>query len=294
MKNVQFILPNVDLDQACDLLIEWGVLSSSIQNLGADDSPQNAWFDEPGELRWEAWEAPIVVAMISDDTDGSILANQLKTEFNLSTLPPFKESKIKDVDWVRETQKINKPNQITDRLWIIPTDQPPVDQNAANVFLDPGVAFGSGTHPTTHLCLEWLSENMMGGESVLDFGCGSGILAIAALKLGAKSAVGVDIDPVCLNSTFENGKANDVSISTYAPKDLPQAEQFDMIIANILANPLIELMSEFQSRLKEGGHIVISGMMASQTELITENYMKVFSDITTKFEDGWALISGRS
>ncbi len=292
MKNIQFILPNVDLDQVCDLLLEWGVLSASIQNSGNDDSAQNAWFDEPGQPRWEAWENPVVVALVDEETEASSLAGKIRAEFGLELNPSYSEEMVADVDWVRETQKINQPNQITDRLWIIPTGQAPVDPKGANVFLDPGVAFGTGSHPTTRLCLKWLSDNLTSGESVLDYGCGSGILAIAALKLGATSAIGVDIDPQSLKSTEENAQLNDLSIPTYDPEELPDHQKYDILIANILANPLIELMPEFSSLLRPGGRIAVSGIMESQTELIEEKYGRFFSNISAKTEEGWALISG--
>jgi ribosomal protein L11 methyltransferase len=129
-----------------------------------------------------------------------VFAQLIKSKFKLSMLPAYIEEPLTKMDWVRETQKINKPNKITDRLWIIPADLVPKDVDATNIFIDPGVAFGSGSHETTNLCLRWLSQNIHGGESVLDFGCGSGILAIAAEKLGAKSAIGVDIDSQALKA----------------------------------------------------------------------------------------------
>lgn len=270
----------------------YGVLSTSIQNLGNDDSPQKAWFDEPGERRWEAWEAPVVVAMVNQDIESIQIAQHLQSVFSLSSPPQYTEEMLSDVDWVRETQKINQPNQISDRLWIIPTGHTSIDESVANIYVDPGIAFGSGTHPTTHLCLEWLSEHIQGGESVLDYGCGSGILAIAAIKLGAEIAMGVDIDPVCLTSTNDNGKYNQVSIPTYLPENLPQKQEFDIVIANILANPLIDLMPIFQSLLIANGQIVISGMMESQADKIIDAYKNHFSDLTLKTKSGWALISG--
>ncbi len=274
-------------------MLEWGVLSASIQNLEEDDSPDKTWFDEPGEPRWEAWDKPVIVALIPKNVDGESLATFLQNEFNLPSLPQFQESFIKDVDWVKETHKIDQPNKITDLLWVIPTGQSPVDAHATNIFLDPGVSFGSGTHPTTHLCLEWLSNNIKGGESVLDFGCGSGILAIGALNLGAKSARGVDIDPACLNSTRENGKTNGVSIETYLPADLPQDQQFDIIIANILANTLVELLPTFLSKLNPEGHIVVSGFMASQVKKILNAYSNSFTNLMEQTKSDWALISGK-
>ncbi|MBT3479188.1 MAG: 50S ribosomal protein L11 methyltransferase [Candidatus Marinimicrobia bacterium] len=291
-KNIVFSLHNLDLDAVCDFLMDSGVLSTSINNLGKDDSPNKTWFDEPGQPRWEVWEEPVVVALVESNKEAVILAQLIQSEFELSTLPKYSEESIADINWVRETQKINKPNKITDRLWIIPTGQSPIDKNAANIFLDPGVAFGTGNHATTKLCLEWLSENIQGGESVLDFGCGSGILAIAAIKLGAESAIGVDIDSQALKSTNENANLNGISIPTYHPDELQNNQKYDILIANILANPLVELLPKFNSLLHPNGRIAVSGIMESQLAKIIQKYKDGFSDLYHLKKDGWGLISG--
>lgn len=285
-------MPNVDLDYACDLLLLWGATSASIYNKTDDDSLDNTWFDEPGEPRWEAWDQPVLVAVTSLDQDSRILADSLKNEFNLSFAPSFKESIIENIDWVRETQKIEKPISISDQLWIIPTGQKPLNKHVTNIFMDPGISFGSGTHPTTQMCLEWLSENIKGGESLLDYGCGSGILAIGGKKLGAELAVGVDIDPVCLSSTTKNGGINNVSIPTYLPEHQPKNYEYDILVANILSKPLIELIPFFFSQLKDQGQIVISGITESQISKIINAYESHFSNLELRVKSGWALISG--
>lgn len=292
MKNIQFTLPNINLDLVCDSLLEWGALSASIQNLGENEFPDKAWFDEPGQPRWEAWDKPIVVALVEADIKANVFAQLIKSEFKLSVLPAYTEKPLAKMDWVRETQKINKPNKITDRLWIIPTDQVPKDVDATNIFIDPGVAFGTGSHETTNLCLKWLSENIHGGESVLDFGCGSGILAIAAIKLGAQSAIGVDIDSQALKSTKKNARLNDISIQTYHPDEFQNIQEYDILIANILANPLIKLLPKFNTLLRPGGRIAVSGVMTSQIKTIEIAYSQTFSDLSIKTQTGWALITG--
>ena len=269
-----------------------GVLSTSIKNLGNDDSPDKAWFDEPGQPRWEVWEDSVVVALVESNKEAVTIAQLIQSKFKLSTRPKYSEESIPDINWVRETQKINKPNKITDRLWIIPTGQSPINKNAANVLLDPGIAFGTGNHATTNLCLEWLSKNIQGGESVLDFGCGSGILAIAAIKLGAESAVGIDIDSQALKSTEENAKYNGISIPTYHSDEFSNNREYDILIANILANPLVELLPIFNSLIRPGGRIAVSGIMESQLAIIIQKYEDGFSDLYHLKKDGWGLISG--
>ena len=275
-KNIVFSLHHLDLDAVCDFLMDSGVLSTSINNLGDNDSPNNSWFDEPGQPRWEAWESPVVTALVETNKDANNLAKLIQSEFGLETLPKYSEKSIANINWVRETQKINKPNKITDQLWIIPTGQSPLDKKSANIFLDPGVAFGTGTHPTTILCLEWLSENIIGDESVLDFGCGSGILGIAAIKLGAESAIGIDIDSQALKSTEENAISNNISIPTSHPDELLNNKKYDILIANILANPLLELLPKFNALLRPGGRIAVSGIMDSQLALIMQKYEEIF------------------
>ena len=211
--------------------------------------------------------------------------------FNLSSPPNFIEKKVKKIDWIIESQKNNVPNKISKKLWVLPVGKIPIDNNVANIFLNPGYAFGTGAHSTTKLCLEWLSENIIGGESIIDYGCGSGILSIAALKLGCSSSTAVDIDTEALNVTKQNSFINKLSIPTYLPKNLPKMK-CDIIIANILANPLIELFPKFQSLLKPGGYLVISGILESQIKNVKTHYNNYFSIKNCKIKEEWALISG--
>ena len=291
MKNITFLMPKIDLELACDLLLSLGAYSTAIKNSEEEISFRRIWIDEPGEKRWEAWEKPSITIIVDLETSGEFLANKLVKYFNLSSTPNYYEKNIKNLDWVLETQKENIPNKISEKLWILPVGSSQIDRNAANIFLNPGSAFGTGTHPTTKLCLKWLSDNIQGGELVLDFGCGSGILSIASIKLGCLSATAVDIDHHALKVTKENSLINGLSIKTYLPDNLPK-KKFDIIISNILAKPLIELLPKFQSLLKPGGSLVISGILENQIETLKHYYSKYFSFVDSKVEKEWGLISG--
>ena len=291
MKNITFIMPKIDLELACDLFLSYGVFSTTITNLEKEKSNNEMWIDEPGEKKWEVWKNPNIIVLASLETSGQLLATKLKQHFNLSAPPHFTEQKIKEKDWVIESQKDNVPNKISNKLWILPLGTIPSENSAANIFLNPGYAFGTGTHSTTKLCLKWLSDNIKAGESIVDYGSGSGILSIAALKLGCSKATAVDIDTKALDVTKQNSLINNVSISTYLADDLPKLK-CDIIIANILANPLIELLPTFATLLKPRGYLAISGILESQIENIKIHYNNYFSMKDCKIKKEWALISG--
>jgi len=291
MKNITFMMPKIDLELVCDLFLSYGVFSTTITNVGKEKSYNEMWIDEPGESKWEVWKNPSIIVLTSLETSGELLAIKVMQHFNLSSPPNFIEKKVKKIDWIIESQKNNVPNKISEKLWVLPVGKIPIDNNVANIFLNPGYAFGTGAHSTTKLCLEWLSENIIGGESIIDYGCGSGILSIAALKLGCSSSTAVDIDTEALNVTKQNSFINKLSIPTYLPKNLPKMK-CDIIIANILANPLIELFPKFQSLLKPGGYLVISGILESQIKNVKTHYNNYFSIKNCKIKEEWALISG--
>ena len=291
MKNITFMMPKIDLELVCDLFLSYGVFSTTITNVGKEKSYNEMWIDEPDESKWEVWKNPSIIVLASLETSGELLAIKVMQHFNLSSPPNFIEKKVKKIDWIIESQKNNVPNKISEKLWVLPVGKIPIDNNVANIFLNPGYAFGTGAHSTTKLCLEWLSENIIGGESIIDYGCGSGILSIAALKLGCSSSTAVDIDTEALNVTKQNSFINKLSIPTYLPKNLPKMK-CDIIIANILANPLIELFPKFQSLLKPDGYLVISGILESQIKNVKAHYNNYFINMNCKIKEEWALISG--
>jgi ribosomal protein L11 methyltransferase len=194
---------------------------------------------------------------------------------------------------VRLTQSQFEPIHISSRLWIVPTWHTPSDPNAVNIVLDPGLAFGTGSHPTTRLCLRWLDSNLKGGERVLDYGCGSGILAIAAMKLGAAQAIGVDVDFQAVVASRGNAVANQVdNVQFYLPDDVPQST-YDLVMANILTNPLRLLAPLLANATRPGGQIVLSGILEEQAQEVMNIYQQWFDLDVPIFEDGWSCLSGR-
>ena len=201
---------------------------------------------------------------------------------------------IKEIDGVRLTLDRFQPIQFGDRLWICPSWQKPVEPNAVNVILDPGLAFGTGSHPTTALCLEWLEKNKVKDCTVIDYGRGSGILGIAAYKLGAAKVYAVDHDPNALDSALNNARQNDIQGNDFIallPENM-QIEPADIVIANILAGPLLALCDQLASLTKPGGYIVLSGILANQVQNITKSYNVWYNVNQPVFKDEWALLEG--
>lgn len=187
-----------------------------------------------------------------------------------------------------------QPLRFGQRLWIVPSWHQPPEPQAVNLHLDPGLAFGTGTHPTTALCLEWLDGQSLHDCNVLDFGCGSGILAIAALLLGAKQACGTDIDPQALEASRDNATRNGIDAARfplYLPSEMP-ADTFDLVLANILAGPLVQLAPTISQHVRQGGHLVLSGILAEQAEEVRAAYQADFILDPTAEKDGWVRISG--
>ncbi|HYK12817.1 MAG TPA: 50S ribosomal protein L11 methyltransferase, partial [Burkholderiales bacterium] len=198
---------------------------------------------------------------------------------------------VADQDWVRATQNQFQPVRVSSRLWVVPTWHAAPDPAAVNLVIDPGLAFGTGTHATTRLCLKWLDTNLRGGESVLDYGCGSGILGIAALKLGAARATGVDIDPLALLAARHNAMQNQVHMAfVAAERDAP--EPADIVLANILANPLTLLAPLLARLTRRGGHILLSGVLEHQAREVEDAYRAAFDLAPLERDEGWVLISG--
>jgi len=194
---------------------------------------------------------------------------------------------------VRLTQSQFEPIPISPRLWIVPTWHTAADPDAINIVLDPGLAFGTGSHPTTRLCLRWLDNNLAGGESVLDYGCGSGILAIAAMKLGAAHAVGVDVDAQAVTASRDNAIANHVENVRFHLPDEAARDSYDLVVANILTNPLRLLAPLLADATRQGGQIVLSGILESQAQDVMNIYQQWFELNAPIFEDGWSCLSGR-
>jgi ribosomal protein L11 methyltransferase len=277
-----------------EALDDLGALSITLRDADAETPDEQAIF-EPGVGELPLWPTLTLDALFDAGTDRRGLVEALGEL--LPWLEPdqlaFRE--VADEDWERAWMDQFKPMPFGRRLWIYPWNiEPPVDEELVVVRLDPGLAFGSGTHPTTALCLEWLDGLDLNGRSVTDYGCGSGILAIAALKLGAKSAVGVDNDPQALIASHDNAQRNGVAdrLAVFLPGDEPKAAA-DVFVANILAGPLGALAPIFAAACKRGAPFAISGILAGQQDELLARYGEWFDDLRVDTREDWVRISGQ-
>jgi ribosomal protein L11 methyltransferase len=252
---------------------------------------------EPPPGATPLWEGVRMTALFEDDLPSRALVDELAHDLgHLSQTAPEIET-LADRPWERAWMTDFRPTRFGDRLWVCPMGQAAPDPNAVVVSLDPGLAFGTGHHPTTALCLEWLDRADLAGRTLLDYGCGSGILAIAALKLGAARAWAVDHDPQALDATRDNAQANGVShrLWTGLPPELDQIlgeDRAELLVANILAGPLVELAPTLHGCLRRGGALALSGVIAEQVESVRAAYEDQLHLEPTRLMDGWALISG--
>ena len=276
-----------------EALDDLGALSITLQDADAETPDEQAIF-EPGVGELPLWPTITLNALFDVDTDRRGLSEALGDL--LPWLEPdqmlFRD--VADEDWERAWMDQFKPMPFGRRLWIYPWNiEPPADGDIVVVRLDPGLAFGSGTHPTTALCLEWLDGLQLSGKTVTDFGCGSGILAIAALKLGALSAVGVDNDPQALIASADNAERNEVAerLALFLPEDL-DAEPADVFVANILAGPLGELAPHFAAAAKPGAPFAISGILQGQQDELVARYGEWFEALQVDTREDWVRISG--
>ncbi len=275
-------------DIIVDTMEAAGAVSITWQD--AEDNP--ILEPKPGEMR--LWESLVVTALYENDVDLTALLLTLethKTDWNIQAL---QQETVEDQPWERAWMDSYQPMCFGQRLWIYPSWYETPNDDSVKLLLDPGLAFGTGTHPTTALCLEWLDGEDVTGKTVLDYGCGSGILAIAALKLGAISAVGTDIDPQALQATQDNAERNAVDpeqLHTCYPKVLPD-QTYDIVMANILAGPLVELAPELLNAIRMGGKLVLSGILAEQTESIRAAYQPHLSDFIVTQKDDWIRVTG--
>ena len=287
---VNIVVPSSHAELLSDELMEVGALSTAIEDAYAGTDKEQPIFDEPNEPSAEIWEQSLIIAMFDADTDVDAAVALLP-----ENMRPVKEAytvtEVADQDWVKLTQSQFDPIHVSDRLWITPTWHEAPTDGSINIELDPGLAFGTGSHPTTFLCLRWLDAHMPQGASVLDYGCGSGILAITAAKLGAGKVVGVDIDKQAIRASHDNATQNQVNIEVYLPDAQPEG-QFDVVVANILANPLRMLGQMLAGRVKTGGQIVLSGILAEQVEEISALYQQWFDMKPATIQDGWACLFG--
>jgi ribosomal protein L11 methyltransferase len=277
-----------DAELLSDALLFAGALSVDLQDAQSGTPSEQALFDEPGELR--AWIRVKVTALFEAETDARERLHEACDACGLDR-PPHELLKVDDQDWVRRSQTQFQPINVSDRLWIVPSWHAPPDPDAINLVLDPGRAFGTGSHPTTRLCLLWLEKNVRGGESVVDYGCGSGILAIAAMKLGAARAIGVDIDPEAVAVARRNAECNGVTALFFDTRTTTNLSG-DLVVANILANPLKLLAPVLAGFCRPGGRLAVSGILTAQETDIRDVYRRWFTFEQRSEQDGWLCLSG--
>lgn len=277
-----------------DALLEAGALSVAVEDARADCADEEPLFGEPGlEPTQHAWKASRLRVLVDGDAGESVIA---AASAALGIAEPRVEARVAvaDTDWVRATQSQFPPTRISERLWIVPSWHEPPDPRAIAVRLDPGVAFGTGTHPTTRLVLRWLDAHVPASASVLDYGCGSGILAIAAAKLGAASVTGTDIDPQALQAAQSNSSANGV-VARYTEPDALPHRTWDIVLANILSNPLKLLAPALLARVSPGGALVLSGVLARQADEVIEAYRAADPRVPLTVwdtDEGWVCLAG--
>jgi ribosomal protein L11 methyltransferase len=280
---------NDNADSISDALMELGALSASIEDAYAETGAEQAIFGEPGEAPPGIWQNNIVTAMLDESAEVPNLMDALKKATQITQFS-YETEIIEEQDWVRATQSQFDPIKISDKLWIVPTWHNSPDANAINIVLDPGLAFGTGSHPTTHLCLEWLAQQT-NLDTVLDYGCGSGILAIAAQKLGAKKVVGVDIDEQAVIASRFNAAQNNTQIDFFDANAFGN-QTFDIVVANILSSALMVLAPALAKYCKSGGKIALSGILEEQTQALIARYNEWFKMDAPIKKDAWILLTG--
>lgn len=271
-----------------DSLLALGAVSVTFMD--AEDQP----IFEPDLGTTPLWSHTHLLALFEADTDRKALLAALRDLWP-GELPEHEIEDIADQDWERSWMEHFQPMRFGQRLWIVPSWHAAPEPDAVNLLLDPGLAFGTGTHPTTALCLEWLDGQQLQDQQLIDFGCGSGILAIAALLLGVRQAVGTDIDVQALEASRDNVQRNQIAderFALYLPEDMPQ-KPADVLVANILAGPLVKLAPQLATLVKPGGLIALSGILTEQTEEILAAYCNDFELDPVAERDGWIRISGR-
>ena len=279
-----------DVDSISDYLIELGAISTSIEDTNLNQNNEELIFGVPNIQSQQFWENNTVQALFEKKINIEIIKAAIKNKFTDSILL-LSTKDVEDTDWVKSTQTQFSPIRINDKLWIIPTWHKIQDKNAINLILDPGLAFGTGTHPTTHLCLLWLLDNINQNLSVLDYGCGSGILGIAAKKIGAKKVIGVDIDNQAIKASKDNSEMNNVQISWSNTKEKIDFKA-DLVVANILSSALSVLAPILAEHCITNGKIALSGILESQEDDIKKIYNSWFDLDPSYKKDGWVLISG--
>ncbi len=284
-RELSCVIPRELAEVLCELLEAKGAQAITFTET---DDDEELFEPAPGET--PLWRQVRLTALFDLEAEVDALGEELNARLGIKL--QWQHDLLPDKPWERAWLEHFKPLNFG-RLWVCPSRQPPPDPKATHLILDPGLAFGTGTHPTTSLCLKWLAEQDLTGKTVLDYGCGSGILAIAALKLGAKQAIACDIDPQALLATQENARKNQVEarLLLCSPQGLPKVT-VDLLLANILADPLIELAPTLAAHTRSGGQLILSGLLEVQAEKVRQAYLPSFRFAPPKVKQGWVLLAG--
>ena len=281
----------VHAEALADALLEEGALSASIEDADAGTANETPQFGEPGSITRPGWERSCVVALLKPDADIARLVGVCAARAGLAEVPAYVSEEVAEQDWVQVTQAQFEPIRVSDRLWIVPSWHQAPDPQAIVLVLDPGMAFGTGSHPTTRLCLEWLERCVVPSSSVLDYGCGSGILAIAAARLGDAEVLGVDIDRQAVEASISNADRNAVDIR-FQDSERALKGEFDIVVANILANPLKVLAPAICGHVRRGGSLALSGILVEQAEQLVDAYAPYLPLHVADTRDGWVCLAG--
>ena len=274
-------------------LLKAGALSVTLQELIPEGEAEKPIL-EPGLNETPLWDRIKLTGLFDAGCDTTKSIDTISQQ--LKKTPQYRWEQLEDKDWEREWMSNYHPIQVSDTLWICPSWCEPPEPTATNIMLDPGLAFGTGTHATTFLCMQWLSEQTVTHKTVVDYGCGSGILGVTALLLGAETAEGVDIDPQALTATHDNVRRNGLAVEdfdVFLPEDYKARKAVDIVLANILAGPLVELAENILAPLKPGGLLCLSGILKQQAQAVIDAYRPFieFDPMTEK--DGWVCLSGQ-
>ena len=290
-QSVSFLTDASHAEPVCDALLEVGALSASIEDADAGTPDEQPQFGEPGSLVSSGWNRSRIIVLLEPDADAGALLARACVTAGLTGVPAWTVEEVAEQNWVQLTQSQFDPIRVSERLWIVPSWHLAPDPVAVSLILDPGMAFGTGSHPTTRLCLEWLERNVHAGCSVLDYGCGSGILAIAAARLGAGSVVGVDIDPLAVEAARANAQRNAVT-ATFHDSAQPVAGAYDLVVANILSNPLRVLAPAICAHVRSGGRLALSGILREQADEIAEIYGQWLPMQVADCREDWVCLAG--
>jgi ribosomal protein L11 methyltransferase len=292
MYELNLLCPEARVDVLSEALDALDALSVSVEDADAETEHEQALFGEPGmPPPKEGWQRSKMVALFAKEEEAQEAAVLLAAQDFFESCQILSIAAVPDQDWVRLTQSQFAPVEITPEFWIVPTWHEPPDQAREVIRLDPGLAFGTGTHPTTRMCLRWIATHAVTSQRVLDYGCGSGILAIGAAKFGASHIDAVDIDEAAVTSTELNAQANGVELNAGLP-ELAQGT-YNTVLANILATPLKVLAPLLCSHVQAGGHLVLAGILERQEEELIQAYAPHLTLKVADREDGWILMTAQ-